>query len=64
MPWAFVFAAGVLAVAALVAAVPGGAMARADRHATERLRRALATAGLNDWAGNCIPPGGMFGACR
>jgi MFS family permease len=40
LPWAFVFAAGVLAVAALVAAVPGGAMTRADRRATESLRDA------------------------
>jgi len=43
LPWAFVFAAGVLLVAALVAAVPAGSMARADRRATERLHRALAT---------------------
>ena len=42
LPWAFVFAAGVLAVAALVAAVPCGSMARADRHAADRLRQALA----------------------
>jgi MFS family permease len=41
LPWAFVFASGVLAVAALVAAIPGGAMARADRSATDRMRRAL-----------------------
>jgi MFS family permease len=31
LPWAFVFAAAVIAVAALVAAVPGGPMARADQ---------------------------------
>ena len=43
LPWAFVFAAGVLLVAALVAAIPAGSMARADRRATERLHRALAT---------------------
>ncbi len=43
LPWAFVFAAGVLAVAAMVAAVPAGPMARADERAADRLRRALAT---------------------
>jgi MFS family permease len=43
LPWAFVFAAGVLAVAALVAGVPAGPMARADEQAADRLRRALAT---------------------
>jgi MFS family permease len=43
LPWAFVFAAGVLAVAAMVAAVPAGPMARADELAADRLRRALAT---------------------
>jgi MFS family permease len=42
LPWAFVFAAGVLAVAALIAAVPAGPMARADQHAAEQLREALA----------------------
>jgi zinc transporter ZupT len=42
LPWAFVFAAGVLVVAASVAAIPAGPMARADRRATERLHRALA----------------------
>ena len=42
LPWAFVFAAGVLAVAALVAAPPAGPMARADERAADRLRRALA----------------------
>ena len=42
LPWAFVFAAGVLAVAALIAAVPAGPMARADQRASDRLRRALA----------------------
>jgi MFS family permease len=45
LPWAFVFAAGVLAVAALVAAVPAGPMARADQRAAERLRRAVVTTG-------------------
>jgi MFS family permease len=45
LPWAFVFAAGVLAVAALVAAVPAGPMARADQQAAERLRRAVVTTG-------------------
>ena len=34
LPWAFVFAAGVLGVAALVAALPAGPMARADRRAS------------------------------
>jgi hypothetical protein len=42
LPWAFVFAAGVLAFAALVAAPPTGPMARADSRAAERLRQALA----------------------
>ncbi len=40
--WAFVFASSVLVVAALVAAVPHGSIARADRHAADRLRQALA----------------------
>lgn len=40
LPWAFVFAAAVLALAALVAAVPAGPMARADERATTRLQRA------------------------
>jgi len=43
LPWAFGFAAAVLAAAALVAAVPTGPMARADERAADRLRRALAT---------------------
>ncbi|WIM97087.1 MFS transporter [Actinoplanes oblitus] len=34
LPWSFVFAAGVLLLAAAVAAIPEGSMARADRHAT------------------------------
>ena len=42
LPWAFVFAAGVLMVAALVAAVPHGSIARADRRAADRLHQALA----------------------
>jgi MFS family permease len=42
LAWAFVFASSVLMVAALVAAVPRGSIARADRHATDRLRQALA----------------------
>ncbi|GGN26528.1 MFS family permease [Actinoplanes campanulatus] len=37
LPWSFVFAAVVLLLAAGVAAIPEGSMARADRHATERL---------------------------
>ncbi len=41
LPWAFVFAAGVVLVAALVAGVPAGPMTRADDRATERLTRAL-----------------------
>ena len=45
LPWAFVFAAGVLVIAALIAAVPQGPIARADRHATDRLDRAMAAAG-------------------
>lgn len=42
LPWSFVFAAGVLMLAAAVAALPHGSMARADRHAAERLSTALA----------------------
>jgi MFS family permease len=42
LPWAFLFAAGVLLVAALIAAVPRGSIARADRRASDRLERALA----------------------
>jgi MFS family permease len=41
LPWAFFFAAGVLVVAALIAAVPHGPMARADQQVTDRLRRAV-----------------------
>jgi hypothetical protein len=33
LPWSFAFAAAVLLVAAGVAAIPEGSMARADRHA-------------------------------
>jgi MFS family permease len=40
LPWAFAFASGVLALAALVAAIPAGPMARADRSAADRLRQA------------------------
>jgi predicted MFS family arabinose efflux permease len=40
LPWAFAFASGVLAVAALVAAIPAGPVARADRRAADRLRQA------------------------
>jgi predicted MFS family arabinose efflux permease len=42
VPWAFVFAGTVLLVAALVAALPGGPMARADARADDRLRRLVA----------------------
>jgi predicted MFS family arabinose efflux permease len=42
LPWAFAFAAGVLLVAAAIAAIPDGSMARADRHATDRMNTALA----------------------
>ncbi|WP_433300570.1 MFS transporter [Actinoplanes sp. CA-030573] len=42
LPWSFVFAGGVLAVGALVAAVPRGSIARADRRAEDRLREAMA----------------------
>jgi MFS family permease len=42
LPWAFLFAAGVLLVAALIAGVPRGSIARADRRASDRLERALA----------------------
>jgi MFS family permease len=41
LPWAFTFAASVLALAALVAAIPAGPVARADQRAADRLRRAL-----------------------
>jgi MFS family permease len=41
-PWAFLFAAGVLLVAALIAGVPRGSIARADRRASDRLERAMA----------------------
>ena len=44
LPWAFVFAAAVLVVAALGVAVPTGPVARADQRAAERLRQALAAA--------------------
>jgi MFS family permease len=37
LPWAFGFAAAVLVVAALVAAMPRGSMARADQRASRRL---------------------------
>jgi MFS family permease len=37
VPWAFLFAAAVLVVAAMVAAVPRGPMARADQRVTDRL---------------------------
>src|SRR4051794_16503469 len=42
LPWSFVSAGGVLVIAALVAAIPRGSIARADRHAEDRLRAALA----------------------
>jgi MFS family permease len=42
LPWAFLFAAGVLLSAALIAGVPRGSIARADRRASDRLERALA----------------------
>ena len=42
LSWAFALVAGVLTVAALVAAVPHGSIARADERATDRLREALA----------------------
>ncbi|MEV4638360.1 MFS transporter [Actinoplanes sp. NPDC049548] len=42
LPWAFVFAGVVLLLAAAVAAVPTGSMARADQRAAEDLREALA----------------------
>ena len=41
LPWSFVFAAAVLLVAAAVAAIPEGSMARADRHAAERFAAEL-----------------------
>jgi MFS family permease len=41
LPWSFVFASVVLLVAAAVAAIPEGSMARADRHATERFAAEL-----------------------
>ncbi|MFI5492502.1 MFS transporter [Actinoplanes sp. NPDC051859] len=42
LPWAFVFAGVVLLLAAAVAAVPTGSMARADERAARELREALA----------------------
>ncbi|HET6531809.1 MAG TPA: MFS transporter [Actinoplanes sp.] len=42
LPWAFGFAAAVLALAALVAAIPAGPITRADERASDRLRQALA----------------------
>jgi MFS family permease len=42
VPWAFVFAGAVLIVASVVAAIPGGPLARADERAGESLRRAMA----------------------
>jgi MFS family permease len=42
LPWAFVFAAAVLMVAAAVAAVPAGPITRADARAADRLEAALA----------------------
>ncbi|WP_051808080.1 MFS transporter [Actinoplanes subtropicus] len=42
LPWSFVFAGSVLVIAALVAAVPRGSIARADRRAEDRLRAAIA----------------------
>ncbi len=44
VPWAFLFAAAMVAVASLVAAVPSGPIARADARATARAEQALATA--------------------
>jgi len=44
LSWSFVFAGSVLLIAALVAAVPRGSIARADRRAEDRLREAI-TAG-------------------
>jgi MFS family permease len=45
LPWAFVFAAAVLVVGAMVAGVPSGPMARADERAADRLRRASVAVG-------------------
>ncbi|GAA1600675.1 MFS transporter [Actinoplanes couchii] len=42
LPWSFLFAAGVLLLGAVVAALPRGPLARADRHAGERLSTAPA----------------------
>lgn len=42
LPWSFVFAGGVLLLATAVAAMPEGSIARADRHAGERLSTAPA----------------------
>jgi predicted MFS family arabinose efflux permease len=43
VPWAFRFGAGVLLLAALGAAWPAGAIARADRRAADHLRRRLSS---------------------
>ncbi|HEV8567943.1 MAG TPA: MFS transporter [Actinoplanes sp.] len=45
LPWAFVLAAAVLVVGAMVAGVPSGPMARADERAADRLRRASVAVG-------------------
>jgi MFS family permease len=42
LPWSFLFAGVVLLIAALVAAIPRGSIARADRRAEERLRQQIA----------------------
>jgi MFS family permease len=43
VPWAFIFAGAAVGVAAIVAALPAGSIARADAHAAARLERVLAT---------------------
>ncbi|GAA4687760.1 hypothetical protein Prum_034920 [Phytohabitans rumicis] len=45
VPWAFLFAGAAVGMAALVAGVPSGAIARADAHATARIDRTLAATG-------------------
>lgn len=45
VPWAFLFAGAAVGAAAIVTAMPSGAIARADALATARLDQALATTG-------------------
>jgi MFS family permease len=44
VPWAFIFAGAAVGVAAMVAGIPSGSIARADANATARIDKALAAA--------------------